>query len=160
MHSHFGWKDPPRRFRVPDDKTCTANFSSSNRVSTKRHVNVNRVVCCLSLVVDHHFWHSPACNDRCIVPKSPHGIVPDLRASVERCALSGSVFCNQYHTEPCFALHHPSVSIRSPFERKCLDHRTDVLQDTEGKSVLAVYRRAGQASIDGAPAKHERECIQ
>jgi len=35
----------------------------------------------------------------------------------------------QHHAEPCFALHHPSVSISSLFKRKRLDHRTDILKD-------------------------------
>jgi hypothetical protein len=48
------------------------------------------------------------------------------------------------HAEPCFALHHASVSISSLFERNCLDHRADILQNAEGKGVLAIDRRAGQ----------------
>src|SRR5258705_13645744 len=64
-------------------------------------------------------------------------------ASVEWCALSDSVLCNQNHAEPCFAFHHAIVSIGSLFERSCLDHRADVLQDAEGKGVLGFNRRAG-----------------
>jgi Zinc-binding dehydrogenase len=41
--------------------------------------------------------------------------------SVGRCAFSGSVLCNQHHAEPCFALHHASVSIGSLFERNVAD---------------------------------------
>src|SRR5437870_6985031 len=73
---------------------------------------------------------------------------------------SGASLCNQHHTKPCFAFHHPSVSIRSLFERNCFNHRANILEDTEGKSVLAIYRRARQASINRAPSKYERERIQ
>src|SRR5215467_6607183 len=64
--------------------------------------------------------------------------------------LSHSVFCDQHHSEPCFALHHASVSIISLLERNCLDHRADILQNAEGKRVLAINRRASQAPIDRA----------
>ncbi len=74
--------------------------------------------------------------------------------------LSDSVLCNQHHAEPRFALHHAGVSIGSLFERKCLDHRADILKDAEGKGVLAINRRAGQAPVDGATSKNERERIQ
>jgi hypothetical protein len=71
-------------------------------------------------------------------------VLRQSRSSVGRCFLRDSVLCNQHHTEPCFALHHASVSIGSVFERNCLDHRADILQDAEGKGVLGVNRRAGQ----------------
>jgi len=74
--------------------------------------------------------------------------------------LSDSVLCNQHHAEPCFALHHASVSISSLFERNCFNHRADTLEDTECKCVLAINRRARQAPVDRAPSKHERERIQ
>src|SRR2546429_5730257 len=67
--------------------------------------------------------------------------------------------CNQHHAEPCFALHHASVSIGGLFERNCLDHGSDVLQDAESKCVLAVNRRPGQAPEDRAPSKDERKRI-
>src|SRR5713226_2351851 len=67
---------------------------------------------------------------------------------------------DQHHAEPGFALHHASVSIRSLFEGECLDHRADILQDAEGKGVLAINRRAGQATVDRATSKDEREGIQ
>jgi hypothetical protein len=60
------------------------------------------------------------------------------------CTLSDSVLSNQHHAEPCFAFHHVTVSIGSLFERSCLDHRADILQDAEGKSVLGLNRRAGE----------------
>jgi len=41
--------------------------------------------------------------------------------SVGRRASSDSVFCNQHHAEPCFALHHAGVTLSSLFERNCLD---------------------------------------
>ena len=82
----------------------------------------------------------------------------DLRilASGGRRAVSGSLLRNEHHAEPRFALHHASVTIGSLFERDCLDHRTDILQDTEGERVLVIDRRAGQAPIDRAPAKDEQ----
>src|SRR5260370_5930659 len=76
------------------------------------------------------------------------------------CTLSDSAVRNQHHAEPCFALHHASVSIGSLFERKCLDHRTDIFQDTEGKSVLAINQRTRHAPVNRTPAKHDRERIQ
>src|SRR5262244_1785403 len=69
-------------------------------------------------------------------------------------------FCKQHHAEPGFAFHHSSVSISGLFEGKCLDHRVDILHDAEGKSVLAINRSAGQAAVDRAPSKDERERIQ
>jgi hypothetical protein len=75
-------------------------------------------------------------------------------------ALSEAGFCNQHHAEPRLALHHASVSISSLFERDGLDHRADIFQDAEGKSVLAINRGARQASVDRAPSKHERKRIQ
>src|SRR5712691_3252698 len=74
--------------------------------------------------------------------------------------LSDSALHNQHRAEPRFALDHASVGIGSLFEKKCLDHRTDVLQDAEGKRVLAINRRARQTAMDRAPSKHKRECIQ
>jgi len=71
-----------------------------------------------------------------------------------------SVFCNQHHAEPCFAVHHSSKSIGGPFERKCLDHRTYILQNTERKGILAINRSASQTSVDRAPSKGERERVQ
>src|ERR1700722_511764 len=67
---------------------------------------------------------------------------------------------NQLHAEPCLALHHASVSIRRLFERHGLDHRSDVLQNTEGKRILPINRRSRQAPVDRAPSKHERKRIQ
>src|SRR5882762_1478162 len=81
-------------------------------------------------------------------------VVPDSRT------LSGSVLCNQHHAEPRLALHHTSVSIRRLFERNCLDHWADILQDTEGKGVLAINGRARQSPVDRAPSKDKRERIQ
>src|ERR1700741_3427399 len=49
--------------------------------------------------------------------------------------------CNEHHAEPCFALHHASVSISSLFERNCLDHRADILQDAEGNGVLGIISK-------------------
>jgi hypothetical protein len=46
---------------------------------------------------------------------------------------------DQHYAEPCFSLHHASVGISSLFERNCLDHRPNVLEDAEGKGVLAIY---------------------
>jgi hypothetical protein len=57
--------------------------------------------------------------------------------------LNGSILCNQHHAEPCLALHHASVSIGSLFERSCLDHRADILQDAECKGILTINRRTG-----------------
>src|SRR3984893_1721398 len=74
--------------------------------------------------------------------------------------LSDSVLCNQHHAEPCFALHHASVSIGSLFERNRLDHRADILQDAKGKGVLGINRRAGQAPVNRAPSKDQRESTQ
>src|SRR5882724_12535909 len=71
-----------------------------------------------------------------------------------------TVLRDQYHAEACFALHHARVRIGSLFERKSLDHRTDILQDAEGKGVLAIDRRAGQAPVDRTPPKDERERTQ
>ena len=68
--------------------------------------------------------------------------------------------CDQHHPESRFPLHHPGVSISSLFERKCLDHGSDILQNTEGKGVLAIDRRARQAPVNRAPSKDERERIQ
>jgi hypothetical protein len=62
------------------------------------------------------------------------------RSSMDRCFLRASVLRNQNHTEPCFALHHASVSISSLFERNSLDHRADILEDAEGEGVLATVR--------------------
>ncbi len=84
----------------------------------------------------------------------------DLMAS--RCTLrasSGSLFCNQHHAEPCFALHHASVSVSSLLERSCLDHRADILQDAEGKRVFGIDCSAGQASVNRPPSKNKRERI-
>src|SRR5690349_10729090 len=71
-----------------------------------------------------------------------------------------SVLRDQHDAEACFALHHATVSIRSLFERKRLDHRPDVLQDAEGEGVLAIDRRAGEASVDRSSSKDERERAQ
>ena len=68
--------------------------------------------------------------------------------------------CKQHHAEPGLAFHHSSISISGLFERKCLDHRSDILHDAEGKGVLAINRSAGQAAVDRAPSKDERESIQ
>src|SRR5262245_25395621 len=54
------------------------------------------------------------------------------KASLSSCILrnlSAFVLCDQHDAKPCLALHHASVSISSLFERSCLDHRTDILQD-------------------------------
>src|SRR2546426_11158701 len=80
--------------------------------------------------------------------------------SVDRRTLRDSVLCDQDHAEQCFALHHASVSITSLFERSCLDHRADILQDAEGKGVLLIDRRASQRAVDRAPSKDERERTQ
>jgi hypothetical protein len=64
---------------------------------------------------------------------------------------------NQHHAEARFALHHASVGACSSFERKRLDHRADVLQNTEGKGVLVINRRAGQRVVNRAASKDERE---
>src|SRR5437899_9509131 len=53
---------------------------------------------------------------------------------------SGASLCNQHHAKPCLAFHHPSVSIRSLFERNCFDHRPNILEDTEGQGVLENIR--------------------
>src|SRR5258707_13097566 len=82
------------------------------------------------------------------------------RASFGRRTLSDSSLCNQHHAEPRLALHHPGVSISGLFEWKRLDHRADIFQDAEGKSVLVINRRAGQTPVDRAPSKNERERIQ
>ena len=79
--------------------------------------------------------------------------VPDLTAafllaSVDWRTLSNSVLRNQHHAEPCFALHHVGVGISSLFERQCFNHRVDIVQDAEGKGVLAINRRAGQTPVD------------
>jgi len=50
---------------------------------------------------------------------------------------------DQHHAESCFALHHASVGVCSLFERKCLDHLTDSLQNAKGESVLVIDRRPG-----------------
>jgi hypothetical protein len=71
-------------------------------------------------------------------------VLRQSRSSVDRCFLRDSVLCNQHHAKPCFALDHASVSISSLFERNCLDHRANVLQDTKGKGVFVIDRRAGQ----------------
>src|SRR6185503_4057808 len=74
-----------------------------------------------------------------------------------KCRLVGH---RQHHAEPCFALHHAGVTISSLFERKCLDHRTDILQDAEGQSVFVIDRRAGQRSVNRAPSKNKRHRTQ
>jgi hypothetical protein len=66
------------------------------------------------------------------------------RPSVDRRTWKGSVLCNQHHAEASLALHHASVGIRSLFERNGLDHRADILEDTEGQGVLGLNGRAGQ----------------
>src|ERR1700730_18235654 len=76
------------------------------------------------------------------------------------CTLSNSVLCKQHHPEPCFALHHASEGVRGLFERNCLDHRANILEDTEGKSVLLIYRGSGQRAVNRAPSEDERERIQ
>src|SRR5439155_25910336 len=68
----------------------------------------------------------------------------DLHGLVVYAPLSGSVLNKQHHAEPCFALHHASVSICSLFETNGLNHRADILQDAEGKGVLGIDRRSGQ----------------
>src|SRR6516225_8319841 len=67
---------------------------------------------------------------------------------------------DQNHAEACLPFHHACVSIGCLLERKCLDHWANILQDTEGQGVLAVNRRAGQASVDRTPPKDERENIK
>jgi hypothetical protein len=57
---------------------------------------------------------------------------------------SETILCNQHHAEPCFALHHASVTISSLFERNRLDHRADVFQNPEGKGVPGIDCRASQ----------------
>ena len=64
--------------------------------------------------------------------------------SVDCGPLSGSVLGNQYHAETRLTFHHASVAISSLFERNCLDHRADILQDAEVEGILAIDRRAGQ----------------
>src|SRR4029077_16340641 len=93
----------------------------------------------------------------------PYAILPKLgfsKQGVER--LQKPVFCSvpllsslnlsflhrQNYSEPCFALHHASVSIDSLFKRKRLDHRPNILQDAKGKGVLAFDRCARQGSVD------------
>src|SRR2546421_10955672 len=73
---------------------------------------------------------------------------------------SGASLCNQHHPKPCLAFHHPSVSIRSLFERNCFDHRPNILEDTEGQRVLAINRRSRQAAVHCSPSKHKRKRIQ
>ena len=75
-------------------------------------------------------------------------------------ALSDSVLCNEHHAKPCIALHHARISIGGLFERSCLDHRADVLQDAERKRVLLFNRSAGQSAVDWAASKNERESVQ
>src|SRR6266853_2052188 len=72
----------------------------------------------------------------------------------------GLVGYPEYHSEPCFASHHAGVRIGGLFKRKCLDHRANIFQDTEAKSVLAFNRRSRQASVDRAPSEDERERVQ
>src|SRR5262249_8245844 len=74
--------------------------------------------------------------------------------------LNDSVLRKERHAEPSFALHHAGVSVSSPFERNCFDHRANILQNAEGKRVLAINRRAGQAPVDRAPAKDEWDRAQ
>src|SRR5713226_3341465 len=52
------------------------------------------------------------------------------------------------------------VSISSLFERNCLDHRADILQDAEGQGVLGINRRAGECPVNRAPSKDKRERTQ
>src|ERR1700730_6567473 len=94
-----------------------------------------------------------------ILSRSPLIVLSSI-SSLERCALSNSVLCDQHQAELCLALHHASVSISSLFERSCLDHRADILQAAEGKSVLLLDRRAGQGAVDRASSKDERERTQ
>ena len=79
--------------------------------------------------------------------------------SLDRRTVSVGVFCNQHHAEARLAFHHAGISIGGLFQRNCLDHRADVLQDAEGKGVLPVNRRAGQAPVDRAPSEDEGERI-
>src|ERR1700730_6549598 len=74
--------------------------------------------------------------------------------------LSESILCNQHYAEPCFALHHASVSISGLFERRCLDHWADIRLDAEGQRVLTINGGAGKASVDRPTAKEERQSIQ
>ena len=71
-----------------------------------------------------------------------------LRSPRLTSTLSRAVLCNQHHAEPRLALHHAGVSIRRVFERHCLDHRSDVLQDTEGERILPINRRSRQTPVD------------
>src|SRR5580692_10954382 len=83
-----------------------------------------------------------------------------LRSPRLTSTLSRAVLCNQHHAEPRLALHHAGVSIRRLFEWHCLDHRSDVLQNTEGERILRINRRSRQAAVDRAPSEHERKRIQ
>src|SRR5580692_798320 len=76
------------------------------------------------------------------------------------CTLSNSVLCKQHHAEPCFSLHHARIGVRSLFKGSCLDHRANILEDTEGKRVLLIHRRSGQRSENRAPSEDEWERIQ
>src|SRR5712692_10806782 len=83
---------------------------------------------------------------------------PALPASSCPCCVSGLLFrilffpsttklkfngrnlltCGQDHAETRFPLHHARVSFSSLLERNRFDHRADILQDAEGKGVLAI----------------------
>src|ERR1700676_1802592 len=90
---------------------------------------------------------------------SPHLLRKPRRTSI--CwLLRGSVLRDQDHAEARFAFHHASVTLSRLFERNCLDHRADILEDAEGESVLVINGRAGQATVDRAPSKDERERAQ
>ena len=56
--------------------------------------------------------------------------VHSVRAAFDRPRLV-VLLCNQPHAEPCLAFHHACVSIGSLFERNCLDHRANILQNVD-----------------------------
>jgi hypothetical protein len=47
---------------------------------------------------------------------------------------SNPVLRRQHHAKPGFALQHARISVSSLFERNCLDHRADVLQNAEASA--------------------------
>src|SRR5882672_2540798 len=76
---------------------------------------------------------APGCCKAILVSSKKKSRKPSMLSTAHQfeVTLSDSAFCNQHHAEPRFALHHASVGISSLFERKCLDHRADVLQNAE-----------------------------
>src|SRR5271168_2442956 len=63
------------------------------------------------------------------------------------------------HAESRVTRHHAPIRFFGPFQRKSFDHRPNVSEDAEIKSVLSLDRSSCQAPYDRAATKNQRNSV-